>query len=79
MNDHTLSNYVAESIKAYLDICDGNVSQALHAYVMEHTERLLLQQVLQHTQFNQTRAAEILGISRVTLKKKLVKYQIPNY
>ncbi|MGC6403697.1 MAG: helix-turn-helix domain-containing protein [Candidatus Comchoanobacterales bacterium] len=79
MNDHTLSNYVAESIKAYLDICDGNVSQALHAYVMEHTERLLLQQVLEHTEFNQTRSAEILGISRVTLKKKLVKYQIPNH
>ena len=76
MSQHTLSDYVASTVKEYLSICNGHVSQPLYAYVMEHTEKLLIKEVLQHTDYNQSKAANILGISRVTLKKKLIKHDI---
>lgn len=38
---------------------------------LEHFDRLLLTRALQHTGGNQTRVAELLGMSRVTLRAKL--------
>ncbi|HEX4131031.1 MAG TPA: sigma-54 dependent transcriptional regulator [Pirellulales bacterium] len=38
---------------------------------LEQFDRLLLEQALAHTKGNQARAAEILGVSRVTLRAKL--------
>jgi Fis family transcriptional regulator, factor for inversion stimulation protein len=41
---------------------------------MGEVEPAMLQTVLHFTQGNQTRAAEILGINRTTLRKKLRQY-----
>ena len=43
----------------------------LHTRAVEALERLLLPRVLKHTQGHQTQAAEILGLSRGTLRQKL--------
>jgi two-component system nitrogen regulation response regulator GlnG len=43
----------------------------LYARVLEAMERQLLSQILQHTHGHQTRASEILGISRATMRHKL--------
>jgi two-component system nitrogen regulation response regulator GlnG len=43
----------------------------LHAEVIAAVERVLLTRVLRHTHGNQTRASELLGLSRPTLRHKL--------
>ncbi len=39
-------------------------------------EAPLFETVMEHTQGNQSRAAEILGINRATLRKKLKAYSL---
>ncbi|MDM7926728.1 MAG: sigma-54 dependent transcriptional regulator [bacterium] len=46
----------------------------LYEAVMSRTEKSLISRVLKETRGNQVRAAKILGISRMTLRKKIRKY-----
>ena len=49
----------------------------LHRAVMSHVEKLLLTIVLNECRGNQLRSADILGINRNTLRKKLRDFGIP--
>jgi Fis family transcriptional regulator len=49
----------------------GTRSPGLYQRVMREVEEPLLRVVLRHADGNQTRAAEILGITRATLRRKL--------
>jgi Fis family transcriptional regulator len=44
--------------------------------VMQCVEKATLEMVMEKSQFNQSRAAEMLGITRNTLRKKLLSYEI---
>jgi two-component system, NtrC family, nitrogen regulation response regulator GlnG len=56
----------------------GDVHAAdLHAFALSWVERPLLEFVLERTGGNQLRAAEMLGINRNTLRKKLTALGIP--
>jgi len=46
--------------------------------VLSEVELPLLRTVLEHTEGNQSQAAEILGINRATLRKKLKHYRLLN-
>jgi Fis family transcriptional regulator len=46
--------------------------------VMECVEKATLEKVMEKSQFNQSKAAAMLGITRNTLRKKLLSYQIIN-
>lgn len=48
----------------------------LHRIVMEQVEKPLLELTLQSCRGNQVRAAQLLGINRNTLKKKIDNYKI---
>jgi Fis family transcriptional regulator, factor for inversion stimulation protein len=48
----------------------------LYALVMEQVEKPLLELTLQNCRGNQVRAAQLLGINRNTLKKKIDTYKI---
>ena len=49
----------------------------LHALALSWVERPLLEFVLEKTGGNQLRAADILGINRNTLRKKITALGIP--
>lgn len=71
-----LCQQVTQAMKAYFDQLDGQEVTNLHSLVISEVEKPLLKAVLEHTKSNQSKAAKILGISRGTLRKKIVEHQI---
>ena len=69
-----LSAQVKTAVNHYLAQLDGTGTTGLHAMVLAEVEKPLLEATLQHSAYNQTKAAHILGISRSTLRKKLELY-----
>ena len=67
---------VQESMETYFANLDGQGTNELYKMVISEVEQPLLRVVLKHTRGNQTRAAEILGINRGTLRKKLKMYDL---
>jgi len=80
MNDKSqaalLRNSVSQSIEKYLVQVGESPVNNLYDLVLGEIEEPLLRAVLSHTKFNQSRAANVLGLSRGTLRKKLKQYGI---
>ena len=74
--DQPLSKCVATALENYFDTLDGHDARDLFRMVMGEVEAPLLRCVLDHTQGNQSKAAEVLGINRGTLRKKLRQYKL---
>jgi len=71
-----LKRCVSEELARYFDALEGEQPCDLHKMVIGETEQALLQFVLEHTDGNQSRAAQLLGLNRGTLRKKLNYYGI---
>jgi len=71
-----LSAHVKQTIEQYFSHLNGHDAVNLHAIVMSEVEKPLLQATLEHSGYNQTKAAKALGLSRSTLRKKLDHYGI---
>lgn len=69
-----LCDCVRTSLALYFNDLDGHAPQKLHHMVMSQVERPLIEMVMKFSDGNQTKAAEILGINRSTLRKKLIQY-----
>ena len=66
-----LAKCVKRSLERYFKDLDGEKTSDLYAMVINEIERPLLEVVMRHAESNQCRAAEMLGINRNTLRKKL--------
>lgn len=76
-NIHTfLEKWIEKSLKQYVSKMDGGQNGHLHDLVIGGVEKPLVRMVLRETQGNQTHAANILGINRTTLRKKIQDYKI---
>ncbi len=71
-----LSAQVRTAVNHYLEQLDGVNATGLHALVLAEVEKPLFEATLKHSGYNQTKAAQILGISRSTLRKKLELYNL---
>ena len=71
-----LNDCVRKSLEAYFEDLDGMHATDLYRMVMHQVEAPMLEAVLTHTGGNQTQAAEVLGINRGTLRKKLKQYHL---
>lgn len=67
---------VADSLDQYLRQLNGHDCADLHRLVLAEVEPPLLEAVLAYCNGNQTRAAQLLGMNRGTLRKKLNQYGI---
>jgi Fis family transcriptional regulator len=74
--ENELSSTVRKMMKQYFKDLDGEKPSGIYNMVVNCVEKPLLEVVMYHAQGNQTRAAELLGINRNTLRKKLQEHGI---
>ena len=64
----------AEALDSYFATLNGHKPGQLYDLVIREIEEPLVKAVLDYAEGNQSRAADILGINRGTLRKKLKTY-----
>jgi Fis family transcriptional regulator len=69
-----LSRTVRRAIDSYFRDLDGQKPHAIYAMVIHCVERPMIESVLKRAEGNQSRAAEILGLNRNTLRKKMKEH-----
>jgi len=74
MNQTTMRDHVDRALANYFAHLDGHPVSDVYELVLSEVEPPLLEHVMRFTRQNQTRASEILGLNRGTLRKKLKKY-----
>ena len=72
----TLRESVQLSLQNYFNHLDGQPPANLYDMVLAEVEAPLLAAVMTYTRRNQCKAAELLGMSRGTLRKKLQQYDM---
>ncbi len=71
-----LRDLTEDALKAYFDRLNGHKPGDLYDLVIGEVEEPLLKTVMDYSRGNQSRAADILGINRGTLRKKLKHYSL---
>ena len=66
-----LKELVRKQIDQYFDELDGEIPQDLYDLVVGQVEHALLEATLHQSNNNQSKAAEMLGISRGTLRTRM--------
>lgn len=74
LDNATLRNAVKDTLRNYFTNIGEEQPVDFYAILLEEVERPLLEVLINHTHYNQVRMANILGISRGTLRKKLKQY-----
>ncbi|UCE30788.1 MAG: DNA-binding transcriptional regulator Fis [Burkholderiales bacterium] len=70
----SIDEAVSTNLERYFSDLDGSEPSAIYDMVIRAVERPMLAIVMQHANGNQSRASEMLGINRNTLRKKLNQY-----
>ena len=74
----SLQTAIEFALRGYFDELDGHATGNLYQMVLGEVEQPLLKAVLDYTRGNQSKAADVLGINRGTLRKKLKEYGLNN-
>ncbi len=70
----SLRQSVRLAVRAYLEELEGELGSEVYQMVLAEVEAPLLEEIMQYTRNNQTRASQMLGLNRGTLRKKLKQY-----
>jgi len=74
--DNELSSTVRKVMRQYFKDLDGEKCTGIYDMVVAAVEKPMLEVVMFQAHGNQTRAAELLGLNRNTLRKKLQQHGI---
>jgi Fis family transcriptional regulator, factor for inversion stimulation protein len=72
----TLRSCVSNVLNEYFDQVDPELINGLYDMVLSEVEAPLLEAVMQKARSNQSKAAQMLGLNRGTLRKKLKQYDL---
>lgn len=75
-NSSSLSEHVTKTLEDYFSILENEIPSDVYQMVTQQVEKPMIEFVLKKTNYNQSRTAEMLGINRNTLRKKIQQYQI---
>ena len=73
---YTLRRCVEETLQQFLLDLDGHHTNNIYDMVLNEVEPSILTVVMRYAGQNQSRAAEMLGLNRGTLRKKLKQYDL---
>jgi len=76
MNDNEMARTVRRAIDVYFRDLDGEKVSGVYDMVINSVEKPLLESVLTRVRGNQTHAAQMLGLNRNTLRKKMKAHGI---
>lgn len=76
MNQGNLGDCVRATLERYFRDLDGEKPTGIYHMVLAQVERPMLEVVMRQVNGNQTQAAELLGINRNTLRRKLQDNQL---
>ena len=71
-----ISDCIRKTLDRYFTDLDGARPRAIYDMVIKNVEKPLLEAVLTQADGNQTIAAQMLGINRNTLRKKMAQLKI---
>ncbi len=71
-----ISDCVRRNLNRYFRDLDGETPHAIYDMVLACVEKPMLEVVMKQAAGNQTVAAEMLGISRSTLRRKLAEHSL---
>jgi Fis family transcriptional regulator len=71
-----LHDCVRRSLNRYFRDLDGQAPHAIYDMVLKSVERPMLEVVMKQAGGNQSAAAEMLGISRGTLRRLLTEHEL---
>jgi Fis family transcriptional regulator len=71
-----LADCVKRSLERYFKDMDGEKPTSIYEMVLKNIEKPMIETVLSKAQGNQSLAAEMLGINRATLRKKMQQLRI---
>lgn len=77
MRETDLAACVRGALEAYFKDLDGEQPHAVYDMLIHCIEKPLLESIMHRAGGNQSKAAEILGLNRNTLRKKLKLHNIP--
>jgi two-component system nitrogen regulation response regulator GlnG len=73
----SLEDYIESKLKQFVKGMKNASVRNLHPMFMSAVERPLIALALKETNGNQIQAAQLLGMNRNTLRKKIVEHRIP--
>lgn len=76
INDSEMARMVRRAIEGYFKDLDGEKASGVYDMVINCIEKPLLESVLHRVRGNQTHAAQMLGLNRNTLRKKMKAHGI---
>lgn len=71
-----IADCIRRNLNRYFRDLDGESPHAIYEMVIASVERPMLEVVMKQAQGNQTVAADMLGISRSTLRRKLTEHNL---
>lgn len=75
--DHSLESYLESKMGEFVKGMRNGAAKNLHPMLISAVERPLITSALRETRGNQIQAAELLGLNRNTLRKKIAELHIP--
>lgn len=76
MSNRHIEETVRHSLEDYLRDLGESEPDGMYNMVLQVVEKPLLEIVMRHTDNNQSKAAQWLGLNRNTLRKKLLQHEL---
>ncbi len=71
-----MGEFVSMTTQQFLKDMGDTPPDNLHKIILSEAERAMIATVLEHTEQNQSKTADILGITRATLRSRMARYKL---